>query len=88
MVYSLTMSNRSYPSRAPIKKLKKIRETGSLKNFPKLTSLGFKSKPKDIEGNGGDGIKEDACDLSVMAVRLEWFASDIERRRSVSREDT
>ena len=44
------MRNRSYPSGAAKKKLKKIRETESLKNVPKLTSFGFKSKPKEIEG--------------------------------------
>ena len=41
------MSNRSCPSGAAKKKLKKIRETESLKNVPKLTSFGVKSKPKD-----------------------------------------
>ena len=59
------MSNRSYPSGAAKKKLKKIRETESLKNVSKLTSFGFKSKPKEIEGKDGEGIQEDICDLST-----------------------
>eukprot|EP00794_Sanderia_malayensis_P010048 gene10048-biopygen8254 len=59
------MSNRSYPSGAAKKKLKKIRETESLKNVPKLTSLGFNSKPKETEGNDGEGIQEDICELST-----------------------
>eukprot|EP00794_Sanderia_malayensis_P015939 gene15939-biopygen13560 len=59
------MSNRSYPSGAAKKKLKKIRETESLKNVPKLTSLGFNSKPKETEGNYGEGIQEDICELST-----------------------
>ena len=65
MVLSLNMSNRSYPSGAAKKKLKKICETESLKNVPKLTSLGFKSKPKEVEGNDGGGIQEDRCELST-----------------------
>eukprot|EP00794_Sanderia_malayensis_P003780 gene3780-biopygen3227 len=59
------MSNRSYPSGAAKKKLKKIRETESLKNVPKLTSLGFNSKPKETEGNDGEGIQEDIFELST-----------------------
>ena len=58
------MSSRSYPSGAARKRLKKSRETESLKNVPKLTSLGFKSKPKEIEGNG-DGVQEDKCQLKT-----------------------
>ena len=59
------MSNRPYPSGAAKKKLKDIRETESLKKVPKLTSVGFKSKPKEIEGKECEGIQEDICDLST-----------------------
>ena len=57
------MSNRSYPSGAAKKKLKKLHETESLTNVPNLTSFGFRSKSKEIEGKDGEGIKEDICDL-------------------------
>lgn len=59
------MSNGSYPSGAAKKKLKKIRETESLKNVPILSSLGFKSNPTEIEGNDSEGIQEEICDLST-----------------------
>ena len=45
--------------------MKDIRETESLKKVPKLTSFGFKSKPKEIEGKECEGIQEDICDLST-----------------------
>ena len=59
------MRNRSYPSGAAKKKLKKIRKTESLKNVPKVISFGFKPKPKEIEGKDGEGVQEDICDLST-----------------------
>ena len=57
------MSNRSYPSGAAKKKLKKIRETESLKNVPKLTSLVSSQSPKRLKD--GEGIQEAICDLST-----------------------
>ena len=30
-----------------------------------MTSFGFKSKPKEIEGKDGEGVQEETCDLST-----------------------
>ena len=63
-------------------------ETGSFKNVPKLTSLGFKSKPKEIEGND-DGVQEDICKLTtegqnqtISTVETITDATDKEADRS------
>ena len=81
------MSSRSYPSGAAKKKLKKSRETESLKNVPKLTSLGFKSKPK-VDGND-DGVQKEICELTtegqnqtISTVQTITDATDIEAVRS------